>query len=687
MNLKPLFLFSGIGRGVFACAVMMGIAAISSGHAQTYGVSAWASADGIMGETNVLRHRLVANQTGAAGGQNISLAWEFEMQPEWHIYWQNAGDSGLPPQLSLLENPANKKGSILPLSYPAPHVITLAPITNYGYKNKVALGSQFIMPKRASMGPTTLAFKAEFLYCKDVCLPGTASLSLPLTIGTAATNPAFTAPTLPTPWPNAALTATSNGTQAQIELPFAAEGVRFIPNTDGLIDDSATQTAQGNTLTLTLDAATQPTPTLLDGLIIKGTEAWEVKIPLKAGLISTTEAAPPASFWVALVGAFLAGLILNLMPCVLPVLSLKVLGMVKHHHGPQRMQHALAYTAGVVASFWGFAAIIVALKASGATLGWGFHLQSPMVVAALTLLMVAMALNFWGIFSVGNSLTRLGANPKMGKAGHEPLLASAATGVLAVVVATPCTVPFMGAALGYALTQSIAASFVIFTAMGLGLALPFLVIAASPRATRLLPKPGAWMNTFKHALGWPMMLTALWLAYVFQSLTGQVPTFALLLAALMLAFALWIYGQRGTLFRMALIVGLTLGSLMAIHTLTKPTAATPNWQPWSAQAVQAAQANGQPIFVDFTADWCITCKVTEATVLNTAAVQDWFKANNVLLLKADWTARDDAITAELAKHGRQGVPLYLFYTTAKPEPTILPQLLSLGVLQDALGRD
>jgi thiol:disulfide interchange protein DsbD len=319
-------------------------------------------------------------------------------------------------------------------------------------------------------------------------------------------------------------------------------------------------------------------------------------------------------------------------------------------------------------------------------LGWGFLLQQPLVVGGFTLLMVGLALNFWGVFSVGEGLTRLGAKPR--KPGTEPLSTSAATGLLAVVVATPCTVPFMGAALGYALTQSVWASFAIFTAMGVGMALPFLLLAFTKKAAAWLPKPGAWMATFKHALGWPMLLTALWLAYVFASLTaefaGQVALFALLLGATLLAFALWLYGQNPNRLRAALVVGAVLSSFVMLSPLTRPSQAQAVWAEWSVAAVEAARAEGRPVFVDFTADWCLTCKVTEATVLNTSAVQALFAEKNVALFKADWTARDDAITAELAKHGRQGVPLYLLYLPNQPEPQILPQLLSLGVLRGAL---
>jgi thiol:disulfide interchange protein len=638
--------------------------------------SAWAPSAGITAqEPAVLQQRLVASHGTVQPGQSIQLAWEFTMQPEWHIYWQNAGDSGLPPELRDSTN------TVLPLTYPVPEVIAMPPVTNYGYKKQVTFTAPFKLPSSLPNGPTTLPFKADFLYCKDVCLPGVATLELPLTIAATPVANASFAPgqTLPQPLPTPVLASVS-GLQVTLELPtaLAQVGVRFIPQEDGVLDDRAAQPLQGNQLQLVLDNQQATPPAQLNGLLLlPNGQGYTVEVPLQASPAPKANGAGTLGLGTALFFAFLAGLILNLMPCVLPVLSLKLLSLVKHHTGPARTAHTLAYTGGVLGCFWAFAALIAVLQASGASLGWGFHLQQPLVVAGLTLLMVGLTLNFWGVFELGNSLTRLGG---AGKA--EKPWASFATGALAVLVATPCTVPFMGGAMAYALTQSVAQSVAVFTALGLGMAAPFLVVATFPNLLKFLPKPGAWMVTFKHALGWPMLATALWLAYVFNSLTGQVATFALLSLALLLALGVWLYGQKNSVFR-ALFVGLVvLGGLWGLPHLGQPSHSA--WQPWSSAAVAQAQAENRPVFIDFTADWCLTCKVTEATVLNTAAAQELFAKHNVALLRGDWTRQDAAITAELAKHGRKGVPLYLLYLPGQATPQVLPQLLTLRLLAEKI---
>jgi thiol:disulfide interchange protein DsbD len=638
--------------------------------------STWVPSAGITEqEPAVLQQRLVASHGTVEPGQSIQLAWEFTMQPAWHIYWQNAGDSGLPPELRDTAN------AVLPLTYPVPTVIAMPPVTNYGYKKQVTFTAPYTVPSNLPMGPNILPFKAEFLYCKDVCLPGTATLELPLMVGAAPVAHANFAPvqSLPEPLP-APVAASVQGLQATLELPtaLAQKGVRFVPHEDGVLDDSAAQLLQGNQLQLKLDNQQTTPPSQLKGLLLlPNGQGYTVEVPLAAGSAQANPAGH-LGLGTALFFAFLAGLILNLMPCVLPVLSLKILSLVKHHAGPARTAHTLAYTGGVLVCFWAFAALIAVLQASGASLGWGFHLQQPLVVAGLTLLMVGLTLNFWGVFELGSSLTRLGG---AGKA--ERPWASFATGALAVIVATPCTVPFMGGAMAYALTQSVAQSVAVFTALGLGMAAPFLVVATFPKLLKFLPKPGAWMVTFKHALGWPMLATALWLAFVYNSLTGQVATFALLSLALLLALGLWLYGQKGSLLRGLAVAMVVLFGLWSLHHLNRPTSST--WQPWSTAAVAQAQAENRPVFIDFTADWCLTCKVTEATVLNTAAAQDVFAKHNVVLLRGDWTRQDAAITAELAKHGRKGVPLYLLYRPNQAEPEVLPQLLTVGLLAEKLG--
>ncbi|RYG62228.1 MAG: hypothetical protein EON60_00470 [Alphaproteobacteria bacterium] len=654
---------------------------------------------GISGISNVTDHldapvittRLVANHGDVTPGQTIQLAWEFKLNPHWHIYWNNPGDSGLPPQLM---STMGGNTTAQALTWPTPKVISIPPVTNYGYEDAVTFTSNFTVPTGLAQGPNVLPFKASFLYCNEICLPGEVELKLPLTIGSkAVANSAFKpSSNVPQTLPSRSnLVAESTGQTVQLTLPLNLTGpnIRFIPAEDGVIDDSASQTLTGNVLSIQLDPQAENAPDNLNGLLLINGQGYSFSTPLHQGA-STTSVTPPqsnadasqisASFVGAIFFAFLAGLILNLMPCVLPVLSLKLLSLVKHHHGPSRVQHTVAYTLGVLASFWVFAIVIAFIKGSGTQLGWGFHLQNPMLVAGLVLLLFTTALNFFGIFELGAAFTRLGAKPST--SGRPSVLASAATGVLAVVVATPCTVPFMGGAMAYALTRSLAESLVIFTALGLGMALPFLIAIPFPQVFKWLPKPGKWMSTFRHALGWPMLATALWLTYVFASQTDQFATFMLLTLTLLLALALWVYGTRPHKRMAALpVIVVIVGMYLVSNAVTRQQIIV--WQPFSVAAVEQARKSGNPVFVDFTADWCLTCKVTEATVLNTEKTQRLFAHTKTTLFMADWTNQNPEITAELARHGRKGVPLYLLYMPNE-EAEILPQLITYSLLKEKL---
>ncbi len=680
-------------------ATLLGVS-VASAQNTTPGISAAAIATD---ETDApaISTRLVSSHAEVTSGQTIQLAWEFKLEPHWHIYWRNAGDSGLAPQLK----PAgNGKSEALALTFPTPKVISIPPLTNYGYENTVTFTTNFTVPEGLARGLNVFSFNAGFLYCKDVCMPGQAELRLPLVIAPRAkTNPEFKAATnLPQPLPQtSAIMAEATGRTIQLTIPLNLSGqsVRFLPFEDGVIDDSAPQNQTNNILSIQLDPQATSQPANLEGLLLVNGQGYTFSIPLhQTGSARTpqTEAAPqtttPAessaslSLLGALFFAVIAGLILNLMPCVLPVLSLKMLSLIKHHHGLNRTHHTLAYTAGVLASFWAFAILIAVLRQAGGQIGWGFHLQNPIMVAALVFLMLAVAFNFFGVFELGHGLTRLAAAPTgKGKSGANPradLIESFATGVLAVVVATPCTVPFMGGAMAYALTQSLAEGLLIFTALGLGMALPFLISIPYPRLFHWLPKPGAWMNTFRHALGWPMLATALWLAYVFTSQTGQAGLFLLLSGVLVFAFTLWLFGVRPTRLTSLLPIAIAALTLFWVGSFANQPQSV-MWQPWSAAAVEKALQDKTPVFVDFTADWCITCKVTEATVLNTDGVQKLFADSGTALFRGDWTNQNTEISAELARHNRRSVPLYLLYIPGKPVE-VLPQLLTPGLLKEKL---
>lgn len=589
------------------------------------------NATDINGNT-VITTQLSASHNQATAGQTIDVAWQFKLAPTWHVYWQNAGDSGLPPSLS------SAMGTLSPLTFPQPEVISLPPLTNYGYHKQVTFTASLTLPTPLAEGPLEIPLSGNFLYCSDICMPATVALSLPITIGAESIpNPAFKPQqVLPVATTQASASMDANHFTLQLPTTHTLAKPWFIPAQDGVIDDSAPQdySRLGRSLSIARDSQSQTSPTTLEGIVIDEANPQQVGYNINT-VLTPAVVNPTASltFATALGFAFLAGLILNLMPCVLPVLALKVLSLVKHHHGPRRQLHTMAYTFGTLGTFAALGLMVSALQAAGYQLGWGFHLQNPVFVGVLAGLMVVLGLQFWGVIHLGGALTRLGLP-------HNPqsVWNSFGTGVLAVVVATPCTVPFMGGAMAYALTQPTGTTLAIFLMLGLGMATPFIAFTLLPQSLKLLPKPGRWMHTFQRALALPMFATALWL--------------------------LWV--------------------LMQQISPPAPPPANANWQPWSVEKVAQAQANRQKVFVDFTASWCITCKVVEATILNTHAAQSLFKQHNVLLLRADWTRQDANISAELAKHGRQGVPLYLLYQPGQTSPQILPQIPTVPILREAL---
>ncbi|MEA2489752.1 MAG: hypothetical protein QOH21_1544, partial [Acidobacteriota bacterium] len=396
--------------------------------------------------------------------------------------------------------------------------------------------------------------------------------------------------------------------------------------------------------------------------------------------------------------AFLGGLLLNLMPCVLPVLSIKVLSLIGQAEAPMgaRMRNAGAYSLGVLVAFWALAGLLIALRAGGEQLGWGFQLQSPRVISGLASLFFLIALNLFGVFEVGVSLTRLG-----GRRG-EGTGASFSTGLLATLVATPCTAPFMGSALGFALTQPAPAALAIFTSLGIGMAAPFVVLAASPRLLRFLPRPGAWMETMKQALGFLLAATVVWLAWVLGQQTGSDGVAMLLAALVVQAVGAWVLGKWAVLTRSAavrtaagivaavLIVGGAAAAVKLAGTGEPPArqaADADRWEPYSETRVNELRAAGRPVFVDFGAAWCLTCQVNERVALSAAPVLAKFREKNVAMLKADWTSRAPAVTQALTKLGRSGVPTYVLYAKdASAPPRLLPEVLTPTLVVDALEK-
>ncbi len=689
-------------------------------------VAPWAHAAGNVVTTEQVRAELVAHAPeGITPGKAVWLGLQIKHQPEWHTYWKNPGDSGLPTTLTWQLPSGVAAGEI---AWPTPKRLPVGPLMNYGYEGALLLP----VPLNVSPGfaATTLDVKlsAQWLVCKDICIPqqGEFTLSLPVQASTALHGAEFERAL-------AAVPQLSPGAQARAELadgakvlrvsvtglPAALQGrpLSFFAETAGVVEPSAPVTArwEGGTWTAQVPIASQrfESPAEMQAVLVAPGGAAGVQVGFAiagvwpalaapgtaiaqapaAAALSTSAAAPVQSFALALVFALIGGALLNLMPCVFPILSLKLLGFAGHAHSRRALlAGGLAYSAGVVLSFVALAALLLVLRAGGEQIGWGFQLQSPLFIAALAVLFTLIALNLAGLFEFGTLLPSGLASMRL----RHPLADSALTGVLAVAVASPCTAPFMGAALGLAFTLPTVQALSLFATLGIGMALPYLLASAWPALARAMPKPGVWMATFKTALAFPMLATVVWLAWVLGQQTGIDGVTALLAVLVALAFALWAWGRidSGRYARAAwsalgvVLLGVTLS--WALPSWREANAASPasvddaRWQPWSAERVAALNAEGRSVFVDFTAAWCVTCQVNKRTTLGDAAVLADLDAKRVVLMRADWTRRDAAISAELTRLGRNGVPVYAIYKPGQALPTLLPELLSPQTLRDAL---
>jgi thiol:disulfide interchange protein DsbD len=469
-------------------------------------------------------------------------------------------------------------------------------------------------------------------------------------------------------------------------------------------------------LDLKKDANLSANPAQLKGVLeLSGGRAYEIVALLSGTAVQTPAASATASSsapitaptlsWSLLLRtsglAFIGGLLLNLMPCVFPVLFLKGLALVHSGHKEQHRlrAHGLVYAAGILVSFWALVGVLLGLRAAGATLGWGFQFQSPIFLSLMAGLLFFLGLSLAGQFEIGLTLTSAGGS----LAAKQGYTGSFFTGVLAVVVATPCTAPFMGAAIGYALSQSALVTFAVFTALALGLAAPYVALTLQPAWTRILPKPGAWMEVLRQAVAVPIFATVIWLAWVLATAYGAGVLAALLASFLLLAIAGWFLSRwpakRWSTAVAAMILlgvialavfgkglaGESTGKVIQSGSINQDSAASV-WQPWSPEAVSRYQAQGRPVFVDFTAAWCLSCQVNERVALNRPEVQQAFQSANVVLLRADWTRHDEAITQALTALGRSGVPAYALYVPGETSPRLLPEVLTPGIVINALAK-
>ncbi|MFL6691087.1 MAG: protein-disulfide reductase DsbD family protein [Alphaproteobacteria bacterium] len=662
-----------------------------------------------------VRAQLIAETNEVRPGGTVNVALEQNIRTGWHTYWTNPGEAGLPTEIRWSLPPGWRAGAI---EWPTPKRLPVGPLMNYGYEGTVWLLTKVTAPKSATPGDVvTLKATGSWLVCKEVCIPEDRPLSLSMTIRAGPAAPYATIeqqfaaarariPT-PSPWPaRFHLGQSLDLFLASPELGKAiVKDAPFFPLASGAITDFAPQTfgqtAEGLVLHLK-PAKKRHFGSALAGVVAITSADGSVQalnVSATPGSVPQTEAgelnAAQTTLPLALLFALLGGLILNLMPCVLPILAMKALAVAKHAHGERRVaaQEGFAYGAGAILSFLVFGAAIATLRAGGEAIGWGFQLQSPAAVAGFALLIFVVGLNLSGVFEVpgigaGECLTRRGGT-----------IGAFFTGVLAVAVAAPCTAPFMAAALGYALTQNIAISLSIFLSLGIGFALPFVLIGLTPGIARRLPKPGTWMVRLRQFLAFPMYATALWLLWVLGVETDQSRVLLLLALALVVAFALWVFGSVETgssrwrmagwaavLFAIATTVYLLpqMGAVSkAPHALTE-IGAIPA-RPYSAAEVESLRAKNAPVFINATAAWCITCLVNEKVAFSDATVQRAFAQRHIAYLVADWTNRDAAITALLQAHGRSGVPLYLYYAPGGSRAALLPQVLTPSAVLKAIG--
>ncbi len=661
--------------------------------------------------------RLLAEGPVAPGGQ-VWIAVEEVIRPNWHTYWINPGDAGNPTTIDWTLPSGWSAGEI---HWPRPKRLPVGPLMDYGYEGKLWLLVPVSAPASARSGEVvTLNVAATWLVCERICIPEEAALSVDVRIGDgprdSALAPDFAAgrALLPTdsPWP------VSHAMGASIDLFVAVPAlasarpaaVEFYPLDAGAIRNPAPQQVGYNDkgLVLRLTPGTKAaTLTTLNGvLVLTGSDGSVQALNIKApqGLVpaadfTTTAAAPAADampLLLAMAFAALGGLILNIMPCVLPILAMKALAMARHAGSERRIvvTETFAYSSGVVLSFLALGAALLLLRAGGEAVGWGFQLQSPIAVAGFALLVFAVGLNLSGVFEVGSVTAGESLTRKSGTAG------AFFTGMLAVAVGAPCTMPFGAAALGFALTQGPVAAMLVFLALGVGFALPFLILGLVPGVLAFVPKPGPWMLYFKQALAFPMYAAAAWLAWVLAVQAGANSLVLLFTAAVTLALAAWLWtatrhlSARGRAIGAGVVILLLLGAGGAVARLkpatSSPTAesgvgaALPNREPYSAARLAELRAAGRPVFLDTTAAWCISCLVNEQTALASEAVKTAFTARNIVYLVADWTNRNPEGAALLKQHDRAGPPLYLYYAPSAPAPKVLPQILTESIVLDAI---
>ena len=671
---------------------------------------------------------------GITAGQPVWLGLQITHQPEWHTYWKNPGDSGLPTALRWTLPAGVTAGEI---AWPTPKKLPIGNLANYGYDNTVLLPVPLTVAPGFSASQMSVQLSATWLVCKRECIPqeGEFTLTLPARSSSAANGRVFEAAWAASPRALAGGSGQINVETKAISvsvagLPAAWRGqaLDFYPETGGVTDPAGTilQTWKDGLWTAQVPLSAQrsdspermPLVLALAGGKGTGNSAWRIELPVKgdwpslaapiavpaaleaalkanaAAALTAPSSAPALTWLAAILGAVLGGLILNLMPCVFPVLAIKMVGFMQVKDQASRTASGVAYTAGVVLSFLALGGLLLGLRAAGEQLGWGFQLQSPAVVAGLAALFTLLGLNLAGLFEFGQLLPSRLASLQSKNTSVNSFL----SGVLATAVASPCTAPFMGASLGLAVGLPALQALAIFGAIGVGMALPYLVASLVPAVARAMPRPGAWMVTFKTFMAFPMFATVAWLVWILGQQSGINGAGTLLGLLVLMTLGIWTFTLTGKVRVVAVSLSL-LTAVLALSTAgpsvvklmefgpagTSAVSTTERWQPWVPGRVEQLTGEGRSVLVDFTAAWCVTCQYNKKTTLSNSAVLADVDAKNVVLLRADWTRRDPAVTAALKELGRSGVPVYVIYKAGRA-PVVLSEILSVDDVRRELAR-
>ncbi len=620
-------------------------------------------------ETGHAKASLITNLQSSTQ-ESFYVGVRLQMQEGWHTYWENPGDSGSPFDAKWTSD----TGVIVEnVQWPTPQTIPYPPLMTYGYKGDVIFPFQVFRSLESEL--TKISVEFDFLICADICIPEKASLSLDLT-STSANNLLNEAiNNLPSKIIQTKSNIVDNELKVTFQTPEKFSSAYLFPREDNLFVYLPNQTVSQlneDTYEITLPLLKNEVQSFSGIISLDGQGfQFEEQLSTVGGI----------SLWQAIIFALIGGLILNLMPCVFPVISLKVLSFVSmggNDHAKIR-NHALSFVGGVMSTFLSIATALMIIRSSGAMIGWGYQLQSPVVVGILTLIMLGIGLILLTNINVAMGLTNLGSNVQT----KNDYSGSFFTGVLAVVVASPCTAPFMGAAVGYALLQPSFATLPIFLSLGLGFAGPYLILAIKPQWISSLPKPGPWMETLKQFFAFPMIATALWLMWVFMMQTSGEALIQLLVLGLSLGLAIWMIATFKSQWKW---IGLILTFVASIQILNNLPSNVDDTKPildantWNLSVESDLQAKNQAYLINFTAAWCITCQTNEKTALDRTRVQNYLTEQNIKYIKADWTNRNENIAIGLAKYERTGIPLYVFWKPGMHGSKILPAVLTEDLL-------